>query len=440
MKRDDLQRLSKDELIDLVLKLQRPSKTSCNSSFPPSSDKRSDWEPPQSKEERRAKSKPGGAKPGHKGHFRALAESPDEVIDHMPTHCEHCHGQFGADGGAEPELLGEYDEIEIPPVKPYVKRHRHFGLRCTCCAHVTAAGQPAAAKGTPFGPRIHALAIYLKTRQAFSYERMAQAFSDLFGLSVSEGALMNMFKRSCAAFAGQAESALALLRRAKVVQSDETGMRIEGVGAYHWVFHSKDAIVHTCDFTRAGAVVQRIMDGHVPDVWISDRYSAQQNHGHQHQTCLAHLARDVTYACEASADMVPMRLKWWLDRTFALAREIGTLAASTRQAKKRKLEREIDAILQTPVACIFAREIIGKFTRARQQLLTFCAFPSEVEATNNQCERDLRPAVIQRKVTNGYRAQWAAVFEADVRTTTSTKRLNGAGPFNAILETIAPAA
>jgi transposase len=34
----------------------------------------------------------------------------------------------------------------------------------------------------------------------------------------------------------------------------------------------------------------------------------------------------------------------------------------------------------------------------------FCSFPGEVEPTNNGSERALRPAVIQRKVTNGYRA------------------------------------
>jgi hypothetical protein len=30
----------------------------------------------------------------------------------------------------------------------------------------------------------------------------------------------------------------------------------------------------------------------------------------------------------------------------------------------------------------------------------------QVEATNNGSERKLRPSVIQRKVTNGYRAMW----------------------------------
>jgi transposase len=75
--------------------------------------------------------------------------------------------------------------------------------------------------------------------------------------------------------------------------------------------------------------------------------------------------------------------------------------------------------------------------RARDQLLTFCEYPGEVEATNNGSERKLRPGVIQRKVTNGYRAMWAAQAEADVRTTVDTARLSGANPFLTILATLA---
>ena len=60
-----------------------------------------------------------------------------------------------------------------------------------------------------------------------------------------------------------------------------------------------------------------------------------------------------------------------------------------------------------------------------------------MEVTNNACERDLRPAVVQRKVTNGYRAMWAAQGEAAVRTVVDTARLSpGASPFSTILKTI----
>ena len=44
--------------------------------------------------------------------------------------------------------------------------------------------------------------------------------------------------------------------------------------------------------------------------------------------------------------------------------------------------------------------------------------------------------MIQRKVTNGYRAMWAAEGEAAVRTVVDTERLTGASPFAIILRTV----
>ncbi len=175
-------------------------------------------------------------------------------------------------------------------------RKDDFGGRGVCrCAHCGVAAKavaPAVATTTPFGPRIHALAIYLKGFQALSYERLRGLFRDAFGLSVSEGALMNMFVRSHPRFEIEAERAKAILRAARVVASNETGVRIEGTNSYHWVFHGKDALAHQPDYSRAGRVVDEMMAGHEPKVWISDRYSAQQGHGERHHTCLAHLARD----------------------------------------------------------------------------------------------------------------------------------------------------
>ena len=423
-----MQRLSKDELIDLVLSLQRPDKTSRTSSKPPSTDKK----------EKRENSRPGGAKPGHDPHNRKLEAHPDAFVDHKPLVCGACGGALAAD--AAMELIGEYDEIEIPPVKPHVTRHRRFACRCGRCGVSARAAAPVVSKTTPFGPQIHALAIYLKGFQALSYERLAGLFRDCFGLGISEGALMNMFIRSNPAFKIEADKAIALLRQAKVVASDETGVRIEGSNAFHWVFRSKDVVVHQPDFTRAAQVVRTMMAGHEPKVWLPDRYPGQQKHGMQHQTCLAHLARKVAFAHEHGADDLPLRLKLWLGRAFDLAGGITQIAASTLALKRRKLEKQLDAILASPTACDLARELQAQIARARHQLLVFCGFPGEVDPTNNACERDLRPAVIQRKITNGYRAMWAAKAEANVRTTIATAKLRGAGTFGTILGTLAQAA
>ena len=425
MDRSDLQHLSKEQLIDLVLLLQRPDKNSRTSSKPPSTDKK----------EKRENSRPGVARPGHEPQRRQLAENPDEFRDHRPEICDACGGAFAADAAGE--LIGEYDEIEIPPVKPYVIRHRRFACRCATCGVPTEGPAPAVATKTPFGPRIHALAIYLKSFQALSYERLRFTFRDLFGLSVSEGALMNMFDRAAPRFKIEAEKARALLRAARIVASDETGVRIEGTNSWHWVFHCRDAVVHAPDHSRAARVVTDMMGGHKPEVWISDRYSAQQSHGETHQTCLAHLARDAAYACEHGADELPLRFKLWFGRAFALAKHIGSFAASTIVAKKRELEKQLAALLVAKSGCAFARELQAKIARARDQLLVFCDYPGEVDATNNTSERKLRPCVIQRKVTNGYRAMWAARAEADVRTAVDTARLTGADPFDTILAVLA---
>ena len=273
MNREELERLTKPELIDLLLGLQRPDKTSRTSSKPPSTDRKA----------KREGSRPGGAKPGHKGHARALAETPDAHEDHRPAHCQHCGLPFGEDAAGE--IIGEYDEIDLPEVKPVIRRHRRLSCRCATCGKATSAPVPQAAVGTPFGRRIHALALYLKTNQLFSYQRLQGVFCDLFGLDISQGALMNMFKRAAPIFAARRDDALVALRRAQVVACDETGMRIEGCNGYQWVFCAADAVVHTAAFSRAAQVVRDTMAGHQPEVWISDRYTAQQGHGNYPPPC-----------------------------------------------------------------------------------------------------------------------------------------------------------
>lgn len=425
MERGDLEKLSKQELVDLVLKLQHPVKTSRTSSKPPSTDKKA----------RREHAKPGGAKPGHEGHSRALHDNSDAIVDHRPYVCPQCHGPLNSDLAGD--VVGEYDAIEVPPISPFVTRHRRLSVCCPQCSAAVKAPLPDAACGTPFGPRLHALVLYLKTFQAISFARLERMLDDLFGVKVSQGALANMLKRSHQPFADCKTGIVEDLRGADVVASDETGIRIEGLNGYHWVFMSDRAIVHEAQLSRAAQVVRDVMGEHRPKLWLSDGYSAQKGHGEHHQTCLAHLARDIAYAVQTSDHMLPMRLKLWLDKVFALARTLASFAVSTVKTKRRQLENSLNDILAARPPCEIAETIRAKMARASPRLLTFLDFPSQVEVTNNACERALRPAVIQRKVTNGFRSMWAAKGDCAVRTVVDTAKLSGQTPFQTIIATLA---
>src|SRR5918993_1547684 len=163
MQRDELERLSKAELIELVLRLQRPEKTSRTSSKPPSTDPK----------ERRERAKPGGAKPGHEGHSRPMSDEVSERAAHRPEVCPCCRLALAP---------------ELPAVGPQGVPHPRLAVRCPGCGARAVAPVPVG--GTPFGPRLHAVATYLKTYQALSYERLQAALADLFGLRLSQGGLM----------------------------------------------------------------------------------------------------------------------------------------------------------------------------------------------------------------------------------------------------------
>jgi len=136
MDRDALKKLSKDELVELVLKLQRPGLTSRTSSKPPSTDRKA----------KRSGSKPGGAKPGHKGHSRAPSEHPDQTFTHRPAECASCGQPFTAN--AQGEVIAEHETVDLPPIRPIVTLHQRLACTCGACGHRTKAAP--LAQGSPF--------------------------------------------------------------------------------------------------------------------------------------------------------------------------------------------------------------------------------------------------------------------------------------------------
>ena len=97
-------------------------------------------------------------------------------------------------------------QIDLPPGDnaPCHPALAPGGALPACRARRSVAAVPEAAKGTPFGRRrFHAMATYLKTFQALSYERLQSAFADLFGLTLSQGGLMTMLRRAQGAFVAE---------------------------------------------------------------------------------------------------------------------------------------------------------------------------------------------------------------------------------------------
>src|SRR6187399_1274375 len=151
--------------------------------------------------------------------------------------------------------------------------------------------------------------MYLRFVHAVSYRRLSRLLIELFGLAISEGALDAAFRRSKPEFDADVANILARLRRARVICSDETTVRIDGRTHWNWVFQNDEVVIHVIRPTRARAVVAEVLGEHRPQIWVSDLYSAQRGHADAWQVCLAHQLRDLRYAIEAGDAVFAPRLK-----------------------------------------------------------------------------------------------------------------------------------
>jgi hypothetical protein len=113
------------------------------------------------------------------------------------------------------------------------------------------------------------------------------------------------------------------------------------------------------------------------------------------------------------------------------------LHRQTIKAYARTLARELDRLLKLKPTNAEGRHLRDAIiVDAQDKLLVFLT-RRDVEPTNNESERALRPCVIFRKVTNCFRSDWGAKVYADLCSIVGTGHPNGRSPFAAIRAALA---
>ena len=410
---------------ELEAKLGLPPKTPDNSSTPPSKGQKPSAAAAAAKQKTKA----------HPGVHRPLHPNPTTKRDIFANACQHC----GADVSQRPQIACEaYDHIEIPDIEPNVTRVTLLGGTCPCCSKKFKATPPSdMPKGSPFGPNLRALVIYLRFTQGVAFERLATLLSDLLGLDISEGALVNMLDASREAFAAQKSRIQARLLSGTALQSDETGLRVGKKNWWFWVFHHDDSAVFVAEPSRAKKVVEEFLGDFRPDYWVSDRYGGQMGWAKKdNQVCLAHLIRDVQYAIDAGDSCLAPDLRSLLGRACRIGRKRERLKDATLKTYEARLNARLDVLMArqpTHEAGVKLQRIIKK---TRRHMFVFVT-NRDLPATNNGSERSLRPAVTFRKITNGFRTEWGARLYADIRSVVETGRRRAIGALDAIRLTLA---
>jgi transposase len=370
----------------------------------------------------------------HRGAHRPLHSKPTSKRDVFASRCA-----CGADVSGVTQTAQEtYDRVEIPKIEPDVTRVTLHGGICPCCAGRFKAAAPEGLEpGSPFGPNLRALVIYLRSVQAIPLGRLTDVLFDLLGLEISEGAIVNILNAAAPAFTDQADRIKADLFSGKVIASDETGLRVGKKNWWLWVFHHGTSALFVAKNTRARSVVADILGDWRPDYWISDRYAGQLNWAaREHQVCLAHLIRDVQYAIDNGDRVLAPGVQQLLKDACAIGRRRDKLADATLKAYEAKLEKRLDRLMNLAPETPAGKKLHKILRKSRRHLFVFVTH-REIEPTNNGSERAVRPCTIYRKITNGFRTEWAAALYANTRSVVETGRRRSVRAIDAIRLTLA---
>jgi len=448
--RQELQQLSKPELIetilqqqalidqlqvrvaqleDLVKRLTQPPKDASNSSTPPSKTRK------PSRPDRKRKRK-RGPKPGHEGRSRKRQE-PDVIIECRPASCDRCGAELPQAGG---RLLGRSQVVEIPPVEPVVIEARRYGCTCPECGRRQAAESPPGFEPQRvFGPRLEALVCYFHHVQHVSYDRLPHVLGALCGLRLSQGAIANIIARTAQILKPHAHAIGEQVRASPVIGSDETGARVDGVNHWQWVFDTAQASFHVIVPSRAARVIADFMGEAAARVWVSDCFSAQLNAPTEaRQLCHAHQLRDLQYAVDAERSEFAYRMQRLLLRSQGLRRR-RDLPAEVFADQVVQIERASDTLLSTPACGRHGRRLQKRYRKHREALFTFL-YRRDVSPDNNACERALRKSVVHRKVSGGFRSEWGAAAFATMATVIETGAKQGQDPLSILTRLLTPGA
>ena len=373
-----------------LAKYKQPPKDSSNSSNPPSKDQKPNKYPGQKKSKRKS----GGQK-GHKGHNKFMVDNPDEIIPVLPKECPHCGSNSFLDSQ---KVVERRQEIEIPPIKPYVKEYQQ--RPCTCCScgkRVIESFPQAISAPVCYGNTVAATISFLYVYGQLSYQRITNVLEALCNLKISEGTVKNKLEKTKETLKPTYDDILKKLQTSDYVGSDETGMRIDGKNGYVWVFQN-DLLTyfHSC-YSRGFKVIKQFFGEKFSGKWVSDRLAAQLKIKALHQLCLSHIIRDCKYVIEAEKSRFAKRLLILLYRCIDFKRKEKTCRES-REDYKKQLSYLFSKIPPGKLAQKLFKGLVGR----QKELLLFLDYPF-LPFDNNGSERALRSVVTKRKVSNCFR-------------------------------------
>lgn len=362
--------------------------------------------------------KRGGAKPGHPGHGRqgfdlSQADRVVPVDSEVGERCPQC-GAALQDKGTE-----SHGVLDLPPLKAERILYRLPKQYCPHCRRTYQPPAPGVFPKSLYGNQLIATVGAMHYLHGIPQGRICEQ------IGIGRGALLKIFHRLAQLLAPVLEHLVEQYRQSPVKHADETGWRNDGQNGHVWLFATEKISLFLFRKTRSASVAREVLGTEpLPGTLVVDRYSAYNQAPCALQYCYAHLLREVEDLEKEFPENTEVRaFVGTMAPLLATAMNLRSLPIADAQFYEQtgQVKSQIQEVVHSPAQHLGIRRIQEIFHKNANRLYRWVE-DRQIPADNNLAERDLRFAVIARKVSFGSQSQAGAQTRGVLMTTLHTLR------------------
>lgn len=346
-----------------------------------------------------------GGQLGHSGISRNLPSRIDQKVRVFLKSCPNCHNLLKRSDSFKAHTVE--DIPNLGQIRTQVTEYKTERQWCEVC-HLEVAGKAALViPHSRLGLNLIIQVLIFKYVCRMSLEVLVETLHQTYGVKVTEGGIINILKKTKDYLGKDYGNLLKAVRGSPIKHADETGWRIKGLNGFLWAFLTTSEVYYTIEETRGGAVAKAVLgDSSKDDCLVRDDYAGYKNLPLHQQSCWAHLLRKSREEVNQPKSSKQMHnLHFTLKNMYLNLLKITN--QSFNQAERQENYQNYSLKLQKLMGIKFratdAQRVQTRLKNQGNNLLT-AILHDGVPLTNNQAERQIRPAVVVRKISGGSRS------------------------------------
>jgi len=373
-----------------------------------------------------------GAKPGHPGSHR---DPPGEIHrrqEHRCPVCPECGGPLQRCQRSRTRIIEDLPE----GIHTEVTEHTIWRDYCPHCQKDVEPVVPDALPKATFGHRLVCFTAWLHYGLGVTIAHILAIVGHHLHTVLSAGALLGQWQRLGEILLAWYEQIGEQAKHSATLHADETGWRVSGRTHWLWCFANAQVCYYLIDRCRGSPVLKKFFDTVFEGVLITDFWAAYNAvEAALRQCCHAHLLRELE-----KTDLQNDSADWQ-----AFAKVLRRLIRDAIRLRKRpdfhperyarrieRVETRLDQLLDSDCSEADVRRLLKRLRRHRDHLFTFL-HRMDVPYDNNLGERQIRPAVILRKNSQGNQSEKGAATQAVLMSVYQTLKLRGLNPLNTLV-------